>query len=107
MVLKTGDIAHLLLLDFHITVSEENGRLCNAILAELNLSGNLFDSGKSYHFISDTLFKEEEFLNVLYNCLLFAPIIDRAWIAHQLIEKSCCLRISKKYNRFPILINTK
>lgn len=33
-------------------------------------------------------------LNTLSNALLFSPIMDRAWIDHQLREGSACIRIT-------------
>jgi hypothetical protein len=44
---------------------------------------------------------------MLARALLLAPIIDRAWVAHQLIERACGLRISpgKTYAQPPIVID--
>lgn len=104
--LRDGSIKHFLLLDFHIPNANANDRICLAVLKALGLSGFLLDSGKSYHFYGTSLFSEEEIRVILTNALLFAPIIDRAWIAHQLLERCCCLRISRKYSRLPFLVQT-
>jgi hypothetical protein len=46
-------------------------------------------------------------LTMLAKALLFAPIIDRAWVAHQMIERACGLRISpgKTYSQGPIVVD--
>lgn len=102
--LEDDRIMHLPLLDFHIPVSYENENICVSVINSLNLRGFLLDSGKSYHFYGLKLFSENEMINFLANALFFAPIIDRAWVAHQLIERRCSLRISKKYSRLPISV---
>lgn len=95
---------HLPLLDFHIPVSSENTEICINVIKLLGLKGYLLDSGKSYHLISSMFLKEDEFKNTLYKALLLTPIIDRAWISHQLIQGYSCLRITEKYNRLPFLV---
>lgn len=100
---KVGEnYKHFPLLDFHIPVNINNQKICIALIKQLGLTGYLLDSGKSYHFYGDRLISEEELTFILSKTLLFAPIIDRAWISHQLIQRFCCLRISKKYDRLPI-----
>lgn len=95
---------HLPVLDFHIPTSRENQKICSNILVHLNLKGYLLNSGKSYHFIGKEIMNYERLQNILFNSLLFSPIIDKSWIAHQLIQKYCCLRVSKKYGRLPFLV---
>lgn len=99
-----GISKHFILLDFHIPVNPHNQEICKQLLICLNIKGSLLISGKSYHFYSYELYTEEELLGILSTALLYSPIIDRAWIAHQLIERSCCLRISPKYNHLPYLV---
>lgn len=95
---------HLPLLDFHIPVSPENIEISKNVLKHLGLKGYLLDSGKSYHFIGSMFLDENSFKDILYKALLFTPIIDRAWISHQLIQGYSCLRITKKYERLPIFV---
>ena len=97
-------IMHMPLLDFHIPVSENNQKICGAVLRELKLRGYLLVSGKSYHFYGKELVTESELMRTLATALFFSPIIDKSWIAHQLIERSCCLRITPKYNHLPYLV---
>lgn len=101
---KNGVSKQLILLDFHIPVNLKNQKICKAIIKHLALDGYLLDSGKSFHFFGITPVTRAKLNNVLNKALLYAPIIDRAWITHQLIERSCCLRISKKYDRIPFVV---
>jgi hypothetical protein len=96
---------HLPLFDFHIPVSEKNLLISKNVIMHLGLKGYLLDSGKSYHFIGSTPLNELDYKNLLYKALLFTPIIDRAWVSHQLIQGFSCLRISKKYDRIPIIVS--
>ena len=96
---------HIPLFDFHIPPSNNNQKLCVNIIKHLELTGYLLDSGKSYHFIGNKIISYKDLQEILFNALLFAPIIDKSWIAHQLIQKYCCLRVSKKYERLPILVD--
>jgi hypothetical protein len=104
VLLSKNANAHIPLFDFHVPVSQDNENLCVAIISHLGLSGWLLDSGKSYHFIGDKLLSTEMLCETLAKALLFSPVIDRAWIAHQILEKSCCLRISNKYGRQPLVV---
>ncbi len=104
VILSDGSINHIPLLDFHIPVNEKNEIICEAVIRTLGLKGFLLNSGKSYHFYGMNLIEETSLIDMLSHSLLFAPIIDRSWIAHQLIEKKCSLRISKKYSRLPFKI---
>jgi hypothetical protein len=96
---------HLILLDFHIQESKRNQRVVESVLEAMSLNdGYLLRSGKSYHFIGMNLINEYELINILGKSLFFAPIIDKAWVAHQLIERSCSLRITKKHGIYPTVI---
>ncbi len=105
-ILIKNNIRHIPMLDFHIPVSNYSQKLCENIICELNLSGYLLESGKSYHFIGNNIISHAKLKSVLHRALLFTPVIDRAWIAHQLIQNYCCLRISHKYDRLPKVVST-
>lgn len=106
VILRNGEIRHIPLLDFHIPVTAESIIQIKKVLCLLGMNnGYIINSGESYHFIGNKLLNEDEFLNFLSKSLFFSPIIDRAWIAHQLIERSCSLRISLKHGIVPQLIN--
>lgn len=94
--MKDGSIKHLPLLDFHIPVSELNQNIVYKVCANLNLKGYILNSGESYHYIGLTPVEWDNLYMILSKALLFCPIIDRAWVSHQLQEKSCSLRVDKK-----------
>lgn len=101
---KDKTIKHFFLIDFHIFTSDNNLRIVLDIITTLNLHGYVLDSGESYHFMSDSFFEVEELINLLAKILLFSPIVDRAWVAHQILERSCSLRVGMKHNIAPKVI---
>lgn len=100
VLMKDKQVNHIPMLDFHIPVSDVNldivENVCN--LLEIN-PGYILNSGESYHFISLNTVAWEDLYMVLSKALRFCPIIDRAWISHQLEEKSCSLRVDKKHGK--------
>ena len=103
---KQGKILHLPMLDLHCPASPKNDVLGKAVIMEIGLGGYIAKSGRSYHFYGRTLVDEQSLITILAKSLLFCPIIDRAWIAHQLLERACGLRISpgKDYRKCPEII---
>jgi hypothetical protein len=103
---KGGKMRHLPMLDFHCETSQANDHLVRLIVTEIGLRGYVARSGRSYHFYGKGLVDEQELISILGKALLFCPIIDRAWIAHQLLERACGLRISpgKDYQNCPKII---
>ena len=103
---KQGDVLHLPMLDFHYPASPDNDSLVKDIIMEIGVGGYIAKSGRSYHFYGRTLVDEQSLITILAKSLLFCPIIDRAWIAHQLLERACGLRISpgKDYRKCPEII---
>jgi len=100
------EVLHFPMLDFHCPASPGNDLLVKTVLREIGLEGYVAKSGGSYHFYGCTLVDEKSLITILARSLLFCPIIDRAWIAHQLIERACGLRISpgKNYEKCPEII---
>lgn len=99
--------SHLLLLDFHIPESKNNLKVVESVLKYLNVgTGYILRSGRSYHFIGNTIFEFESLLDMLSKCLFYSPIIDKSWIAHQLLERSCSLRLTSKNGVYPTLLQT-
>jgi hypothetical protein len=47
-------------------------------------------------YYGDAMLDDRGLTRFLARCLLFAPVIDRAWVGHQLLESACALRISAK-----------
>ena len=108
VLLVEGSTAHIPLVDFHCPASESNEELALEVGTRLlpDVPFFLLSSGRSYHGYWSCLLDEADFLQFLGRCLLFAPIIDRAYIAHQLLERRSALRISPKgdSDRLPYVI---
>jgi len=103
---KDGKMLHIPMMDFHIAYSRRSTSVIKEVLSSLRAEGFLFASGKSYHFYGSSLFDVDELRRFLGRCLLYSPVVDRNWIAHQLIEGSCALRISPRaeYGGAPTLV---
>ena len=95
--MDNGDIAHWPMLDFHVPASDSNCRLALDALSCLKSGpGVLILSGQSYHFIGETLLTMDSLVSFLARALLLNPIVDRSWVAHQMLERRCALRISAR-----------
>lgn len=90
-----GELRHIPMLDFRLRSTEENRQTIVSILQEIKASGILLDSGRSYHFYGFELMDAQALQHFLGRALLFTPLVDHRWIAHQLIEAACALRISR------------
>jgi len=94
--LVDGSVGHIPMLDFHCRTCENNLKLVSAVSKRLFHGGGfVLESGESYHGIGLEIVSAEKFIDFLSRSLLFCPIVDRAYIAHQLIDRRCSLRISK------------
>jgi hypothetical protein len=106
---ECGDkrILHVPMLDFHCQISSMNDIRVKTIAQNLDLHGYIVHSGQSYHFYGSNLLDTDHLIKLLAKALLFAPFVDRAWVAHQLIERACGLRISpgKSYLRSPVVVD--
>jgi hypothetical protein len=92
---RDGSLRHLPMLDFHAFASDSNRLLIEAIVKRLFPEGAvLLESGESYHAYGAQLLPEAEFRRFLGRALLCAPIVDRAYLAHQWIEGRCALRLT-------------
>ena len=102
-----GNLLHLPMLDFHCKRTLANDARVKQILSLLDLKGYILSSGQSYHFYGIELVDTDTLITMLARALLFVPMIDRAWIAHQLIERACGLRISsgKSYIMPPTVVD--
>ncbi|MFB9441838.1 hypothetical protein Dvina_45305 [Dactylosporangium vinaceum] len=99
ITLIDGSTIHIPMLDFRIRPNPENLNLATMIVDHAGLSGHIFDSGNSYHFYgTSTVDGAAGLANFLGKFSLFAPFVDQRWIAHQLIEGACALRISRGKN---------
>jgi len=94
-LLINGESRFMPLIDFHCPESGKNDLLVQSVCALLLQSEvAVFRSGKSYHAYALRAVSQEELEERLVRALFFAPIIDRLYIIHQLIERCCALRIS-------------
>ena len=89
-----GKEMHLVLLDFHCPETHYNDRLVSQA-CRLLFSGKVFvlASGESYHAIGEYIVSWKVLQGLLTKSLLLAPIVDARYIAHQLLEHACALRI--------------
>ena len=97
--------AHIILVDFSISVSVEHTKVVKESLSYLGIThGYILDSGSSYHFIGSDIVSDSEYKRLLCHAYLLSPITDGRWIAHQLIEGSCNLRVGAKKGHVPTLV---
>lgn len=91
-----GSSKHFVFLDFHIPSSQSNHEVVAKVVRRLlPYPAFIINSGASYHVIGTKLVSDQEFRNTLTQALLFGPITDRAYLAHQLLEDRAALRISR------------
>ena len=107
ILLKTGEFAHLPMLDFRCPCSKGNALAIEKILALLGQkSGLLVESGRSYHFYGIELLSTSEWTSFMAHALLFAPIVDPRYIAHRIADGECRLKIAgSKDAGVPIIAN--
>lgn len=92
---NSGCSGHIPLLDLHLEKSGRSIRLVAAVATRL--LGNryaILETGRSYHLVGTCLLNEEEARHFLSRAILFSPITDHAYIAHQLLEGESALRIT-------------
>ena len=88
------------LLDFHCPETVENDRLVFSVCKQLYRHTTLvFSSGESYHALGLDPLEEQGFRKFLTRSLLFAPIVDARYVAHQLLEEACALRLSSSIEK--------
>lgn len=90
-----GSRRHLPLLDFHCPVGDRGGDLALGVARRLLGTGFLLLKGQnSFHLWGLRPVSADSLIDFLARALLFAPLVDRAYVAHQLLERRCALRIS-------------
>ena len=91
---------HLPLMDFHCPESLENDRLLFEVCKDIFRGTALvLSSGESYHAIGLDVLDENTFREFLTRALLFAPIVDARYVAHQMLEGECALRLSSSRSK--------
>jgi hypothetical protein len=91
---SAAESVHLPMLDMGAPVSDVGANACVDAIASLGLAGQLYETGRSYHFIANQPVSPDMFRVVLARAQLLSPINDCRWIAHQLIDGRAGLRIS-------------
>ncbi len=100
-----GSEKHIPMLDFHIRYSEQNTRIVCQICSLIDSNGGyILNSGHSYHYIGKVPVTTDELINILAKAQFFAPITDSIWIAHQILERSCTLRLGVKHGIIPYVV---
>jgi hypothetical protein len=99
---KENNQLHIPLLDFHVEKTAMAFEMVKHITRTLFGSDFMvLATNRSFHSIGLTLKYDEEFRQLLARSILFAPIVDNAYVAHQLIEGEAVLRISKNGPNIP------
>jgi hypothetical protein len=92
---RDGSKRHLPMIDLHAASSSVNQPVVTGLVERLFPEGALLlESGESYHAYGTRLLSQTEFRSFLGKALLFAPIVDRTYVAHQVIEGRCALRLT-------------
>lgn len=90
---------HLPMLDLAARSTEGGKQAVVEALRALGLRGIIFTSGRSYHFYGAQTLSKEAAVKTLGRAQLLSPIVDARWIAHQLMDGRCGLRISTDLER--------
>ncbi|WP_344161597.1 hypothetical protein [Kribbella yunnanensis] len=95
VLLTDGESAHIPMLDFAARVQNEGSEASIlAVCSTLPFDAKVLMSGRSFHYYGKALLSGREHQEFLGRSLLFAPIVDHRWIAHQLMMGYTALRIS-------------
>ncbi len=86
------------LLDMRIPKSPRSLNIITSIANRLlGTRFAILETHKSYHLIGIALLKDIEINNFLAHALLYSPITDHAYIAHQLLEGESSLRLTAHF----------
>lgn len=95
ITLRSGEVLHLPMLDFASKSRRPSAReAVEHAAGALRVPGFLVESGQSYHFYGQVLVDASALRTFLTRAILLAPVADSRWVAHQLLEQTCSLRIS-------------
>ncbi len=95
VTLAGGSERHIPMLDFHIPSERRNYDIVSACLNSLAIGKFIIvDSGKSFHAYGLNVVNSEDLRSFLSSALLLSPIVDSRYIAHQLRDSTCKLRIA-------------
>jgi hypothetical protein len=95
--LTTHLTKHIPMLDFCCPISDRGLFLARRTAEQLIVGqGVLVRTDRSYHLYGLRLLSPAELYVFLARALMFVPIVDRRWIAHQMIDGCCNLRITPR-----------
>jgi hypothetical protein len=93
--LRSGGTAHVAMLDFVGSVSDETPRLLLAIAKRLLPEGGfLLRSDRSFHLLGRTLVSSRRRSRLHADSLFYCPLVDRMYLAHQVRRGVSSLRVS-------------
>jgi len=98
---KTGSSSfrHIPLLDLHVEKSKQSLSIVFSIARRLLGEAHVvLETNRSYHVIGVQLLTDRQAMLFLSKAILFSPITDHAYIAHQLLEGESALRITGRAN---------
>ncbi|WP_291045727.1 hypothetical protein [Herbiconiux sp.] len=96
LVLPSGSIAHLPMLDFSVKARLPGARgTVSRSVSSLRVSGELTSTGRSFHLFGRRSMSEADWRDFMARALLLSPITDERWIAHQLVAGYASLRVSR------------
>lgn len=94
VTLRNGATGHIPMLDFHTPVNKGAEGIIASAMKALGLeSFFVCNSGKSYHAYGLKILCQDELISFLNSALLLHPIVDTRYVAHQLRDRYCKLRI--------------
>lgn len=92
--LSDGSQRHIPMLDFHIPANDVTYQTVIKCLNSLAVGKfAIVDSGKSFHAYGMSLLDPSRLRDFLSRALLLSPIVDTRYIAHQLCDNKCKLRV--------------
>jgi hypothetical protein len=91
---QTGEKLHIPMLDFRCVSSDANREIVRSIAQRLcDFDWVVIESGRSYHLVGAHLVKFERLIEFFGRALLLGPLVDRNYVAHQMINGYAALRV--------------
>lgn len=95
----SSSFSHIPLLDLHVKKSNQSLSMVLSIARRLLGEAHVvLETIRSYHVFGVQLLTENQAMLFLSKAVLFSPITDHAYIAHQLLEGESALRITGRAN---------
>jgi hypothetical protein len=95
VVLDDGSTAHIPMLNFRCRISPLNRKLVGEVTRQLLPGGAIIlEAGTVYQAYGKSTIPQKSFAPLLGQALLFGNVVNHRYIAHQLIDGKCTVRIS-------------